>query len=142
MDEPAGRAPMSDGTPKRRWRFRFNLLALLVLTTTTAIALASIEWNPPKKPFRGVAFPQTTQPHPSGDGVIVTHIRAGFAAAKVGVRAGDRIVAVNGKKVIDYRDLLSKVRKIKIGEPVTLTGAKWTADSSWPISNGFDSGKE
>ena len=87
--------------------------------TVAAIILASIEWNPPRKPFLGIAIPQGRNPY--GSGVFVTNIRPDFAAAKVGVKASDRIVALNYVTVGDSYVLLAKVRKIKIGEPCTLT---------------------
>lgn len=49
-------------------------------------------------------------------GVIVADVQAGSPANKAGLRSGDTILTLNGKKVTSPRDLARKVAAIKPGE--------------------------
>ncbi len=55
------------------------------------------------------------------EGVLVTQVIPGSPAEKAGLQVGDVIVAVNGKKVLDARDLQLKIIRIKPGTEVELT---------------------
>ncbi|MDN5294130.1 MAG: regulator of sigma protease [Eubacteriales bacterium] len=51
---------------------------------------------------------------------VIGEVKAGFPAEKVGMKPGDRLVAVDGKKVEKWDQLLAVVRK-KAGQPVRFT---------------------
>ncbi|MCO5095162.1 MAG: Do family serine endopeptidase [Chiayiivirga sp.] len=54
-------------------------------------------------------------------GVIVTQIQPGSAAAQAGMRVGDAITEVNGKPVQRQEELSNLEGLLPVGEPVTLT---------------------
>ncbi len=56
-----------------------------------------------------------------GKGVLVREVVEGSAAAKAGLKAGDVIVAVDGKNVADVNDLRDALRKTGESTDVTLT---------------------
>ncbi len=87
---------------------------------------------------------------PSRDGAFVQDVEKGGPADKAGLRAGDTIVAVNGEKITETRQLISKVSslppqtKVKIdalrdGKPktFTVTLAERTSGSA-PAEEGED----
>lgn len=51
---------------------------------------------------------------------VIGEVKAGFPAEKAGMKPGDRLVAVDGKKVEKWDQLLAVVRK-KAGQPVRFT---------------------
>jgi membrane-associated protease RseP (regulator of RpoE activity) len=55
-----------------------------------------------------------------GRGVRVVGVSPGGAAADAGVRAGDRIVAIDGKTVATGRDLVTAMRDVEPGQKVAL----------------------
>ena len=55
------------------------------------------------------------------DGVLVTSVAEGSAAAKAGVKAGDVITAINGATVTDSSDLRRRTQRLNDGEEFTLT---------------------
>jgi len=55
------------------------------------------------------------------EGVVVTRVIPGSPAEKAGIKPGDIIVAVNGEKVSNFRDLQLKIIKLKPGTEATIT---------------------
>jgi len=55
------------------------------------------------------------------EGVLVTRVIPGSPAEKAGIKAGDIIVAVNGEKVSNFRELQFKIIKLKPGTEATIT---------------------
>ncbi len=58
--------------------------------------------------------------HDTGDGVFVTHVVDDSAAAKAGVEKGDRIVAIDGKRVEHASEVVDAMRRSKPGDTVTI----------------------
>jgi len=58
---------------------------------------------------------------PDGKGALVTQVFKGDPADQAGIHPQDIIVAVNGKKVADSRDLTSLIANTPVGEKVTIT---------------------
>jgi hypothetical protein len=48
-------------------------------------------------------------------GVFVLRVEEGSRAEKLGIHAGDAIIAVQGKRVRDYSDMIQKIRKLEGG---------------------------
>jgi C-terminal processing protease CtpA/Prc len=67
------------------------------------------------RPALGVQMSDNT----SG-GVLVTGVLAGSPAAQIGLRAGDRILAVNKQPVANYRDVIRQVGGTAPGTTVEL----------------------
>jgi len=53
-------------------------------------------------------------------GVVITKVQPGTPAAKAGLKAGDVIVGVNGRKVESYRDLRNTIGLLRVGDALTL----------------------
>ena len=71
-----------------------------------------------RKAFIGVNFLQNNL---GLEGVIVGNVVVQSPAQRAGVRAGDRIVSFNGKKIKNYWDLPDAVRKAKVGKKASMT---------------------
>jgi len=56
---------------------------------------------------------------PGGPGAVVTEVFNGSPAARAGLRAGDRVMAVNGRTVDNFQQLLRKVSFIAPGSQAT-----------------------
>ena len=56
-----------------------------------------------------------------GKGVLIARVRDGGAAAKAGVKEGDRIVEVAGKPVQGLQGLGTALGELKVGDTVELT---------------------
>ncbi len=56
----------------------------------------------------------------SSAGVYVSEVDAGSAAEKTGIRAGDRIVAVDGTKITDTEQLQDVLAKYKVGDALKI----------------------
>lgn len=54
-----------------------------------------------------------------GEGVYVSEV-TGLNAQKAGLKSGDKILSIEGKKIKDSSDLVSRVREHKVGEPITV----------------------
>ncbi len=70
-----------------------------------------------KRPFLGVS----TGNAPTGSGALVAQVVPDGPAAKAGIRKGDRIVAVGGKKVTQSTDVAPLVTSREPGEKVEIT---------------------
>jgi len=55
------------------------------------------------------------------EGVLIAQVVPGSPAEKAGIKVGDIIIEVNGKKIKDVRDLQFTIMKIKPGTKVTIT---------------------
>ena len=53
-------------------------------------------------------------------GVYVSEVKAGSAAEKTGIRAGDRIVAVDGTKITDTEQLQNVLAEYKVGDTLKI----------------------
>lgn len=53
-------------------------------------------------------------------GVIVTGVRLGSAGQKAGLRRGDIIIGLNGKRVVDSQSLENAIGLSPVGEPITI----------------------
>ena len=71
-----------------------------------------------RKAFIGVNFLQNNM---GVEGVLVGNVVVQSPAERAGVRAGDRIVSFNGKKIKNYWDLPDAVRKAKVGKKASMT---------------------
>ncbi len=72
--------------------------------------------------YLGIA-PQTLSPELAESfgldgpaGVVVTNVQPGSPAAQVGIRPGDILTHINGRRVMDDHDLLNKVASLQPGE--------------------------
>jgi serine protease Do len=57
----------------------------------------------------------------SGEGVLVTEVQANRSAAKAGLKAGDVITAIDGKKVDNVSSLVEAITEKEEGQQLTLT---------------------
>ena len=57
---------------------------------------------------------------PKGGGAVVRSVSRGTAAARADLRAGDVIVAVNGRSVRDSSDLRTRIGTLRVGDRVRL----------------------
>jgi hypothetical protein len=64
------------------------------------------------------------------DGVVVQHVHNGSPAEEMGVRSGDRITAINGRKVESTQDFISRIRNMQPGEEVELDIRRGRANGS------------
>jgi len=74
-----------------------------------------VTWNKPdNKPelFKALGTKQ---------GVLISSVQEGGPADKVGIKADDIIIAMNGKSIKDGDDLVARVADTPIGNPVNLT---------------------
>jgi len=55
------------------------------------------------------------------EGILVAQVMKGSPADRAGLKVGDIIVALNGRKLEDVRDLQLSIMKTKPGTEVTLT---------------------
>ena len=59
--------------------------------------------------------------YPSTDGVIVTHLDPASPALSGGLRVGDIITAINGKKIRNERDLMAEFYIAHVGDRIQFT---------------------
>jgi S1-C subfamily serine protease len=69
----------------------------------------------------GAALGITADFGDTGDGVLIARVRDGGAAAKAGLKAGDRIVEVAGKPIRGAQALGAALGELKIGDAVEVT---------------------
>ena len=65
--------------------------------------------------------PQLAEFFGTKDGVLVSAVEDGSAAAKAGVKAGDIVTSINGQKVESASDLRREMSQVDPGEEFTLT---------------------
>jgi serine protease Do len=65
--------------------------------------------------------PQLAEFFGAKDGVLVSAVEDGSAAAKAGVKAGDIVTSINGQKVESASDLRREMSQVDPGEEFTLT---------------------
>lgn len=68
-----------------------------------------------------------------GDGVLVSEVEAGSPGDKAGLRSGDVIVGVDGKRVSDLEDVRSLLRLFRVGDSVPLRLKRGTKELSAAI---------
>jgi thiol-disulfide isomerase/thioredoxin len=90
---------------------RAVLLCLAALCATSATAQGLFEQA---KPWLGVAI------DPGKTGVLVKDVIPGTPAEEYGLKAGDEIVAVEGKAVKDPKELIQAVQSQGVGTTVTV----------------------
>ena len=90
---------------------RFFLAVLLVLGLTVACAGDNLNRSDPSSESNDSPVPGTIGIAAANQegGVVVVGVRAGSAAARADVRAGDRIRRCNGAAVADARDFERRV---------------------------------
>lgn len=78
----------------------------------------------------------TMSPETPG-GVLITAVSAGSPAAQLGLQAGDRLLAVNGKTVATAAEVTQQVGAQPVGSTVELRVARgtWTANLRVALSN-------
>ena len=75
--------------------------AFMIAAGVLAASLLAADANAQgARPALGVTMSDNT-----AGGVLLTDVTAGSPAALAGLRAGDRILSINGQKVGDYRDV-------------------------------------
>jgi putative serine protease PepD len=74
--------------------------------------------TPPEMAFLGVTGSDPTGPNP---GALVVEVRPGGPGADAGLMKGDRITAIDGKRVPGFPELATAIRKHRPGDTVTLT---------------------
>ncbi|MGA8102089.1 MAG: PDZ domain-containing protein [Candidatus Acidiferrales bacterium] len=71
---------------------------------------------------------------PNGEGVLVRDVRAGSAAGKAGLKAGDVITKVDGRGVKTLSDLREQMRQASDDKPVQLTILRRGAEMTLPVT--------
>lgn len=74
--------------------------------------------TPPEMAFLGVSGSDPTGPNP---GALIVDVRPGGPADDAGLVKGDRITAIDGKKMPGFPELAAAIRKHRPGDTVTLT---------------------
>ncbi|MBK9176782.1 MAG: PDZ domain-containing protein [Flavobacteriales bacterium] len=75
------------------------------------------EWKSEKRAFLGVT---PGEEEDEGPGVTIGSVERGSAAEQMGLKAGDRITAINGSAVADFDALAELVRSMKPGDEVSV----------------------
>jgi S1-C subfamily serine protease len=81
------------------------------------------------RPFIGLAMQPIPIPEPARElfpggaeeTLLVTHVEAKAPAAQAGVMVGDVIVSFNGKSVQGVREILHRIRALRIGDTMSLS---------------------
>lgn len=83
---------------------------------------ASIKENVARltKGYLGVALDESHAPEGKQKGALVSRVFAGSPAEEADIRAGDLIVASDGKAVEGHKDLLQRLEQTKPGETIVL----------------------
>ena len=97
------------------------------VNTATSIADSIIGGKPVSHPYLGVQGQTVSQDIatqynlPVTSGAYITSVIPGGPADKVGMKSGDIIVAINGQPVKSMDDVVAAVRKLKVGDKVSVT---------------------
>jgi membrane-associated protease RseP (regulator of RpoE activity) len=78
-------------------------------------------WTSEKRAFLGVT---PGDEEDEQDGVVIGSVEEGSAAEKMGLKAGDRITAINGEAVADFDALAERIRAMKPGDQVTVNAQR------------------
>ncbi len=63
---------------------------------------------------------------------VVDSVMSGRSAANAGIRSGDRLLAINGKSMTDFRDAQKKIKSLA-GQPVTMTMSNGGVERDVPV---------
>jgi serine protease Do len=74
--------------------------------------------------------------NPALDGVVVAAVEAGSPAARGGLRQGDVIVAVNGRRIDQVRDVPRAIAAYRPGSRITLTLLRRGGEVEIPVTTG------
>ena len=97
------------------------------VNTAISIADSIIGGKPVSHPYLGVQGQTVSQDIatqynlPVTSGAYITSVIPGGPADKVGMKSGDIIVAINGQPVKSMDDVVAAVRKLKVGDKVSVT---------------------
>ncbi|MCB9184979.1 MAG: PDZ domain-containing protein [Flavobacteriales bacterium] len=72
-------------------------------------------WHSESRAFLGVT---PTDDDDDADGVLIGSVEEGSAAARMGIRSGDRIVMIDGEELADFAQLAAVIRDKKPGDEV------------------------
>lgn len=91
-----------------------------------AVAKQLIETGRVSRPFLGVLGADAKDfaeslPEEAREGAIILDVMSGTPAANAGLRKGDVIVEMNGKKITSMEDLIAEIRNKKVGDRVRIT---------------------
>lgn len=78
-------------------------------------------WTSEKRAFLGVTPGEDDDEQ---EGVVIGSVEEGSAAEKMGLKAGDRVTAINGEAVADFDALAERIRAMKPGDQVTVTAQR------------------
>lgn len=102
---------------------RILAAALLCLLTLGAARAAEL----PRRPSFGAALSQNipdatraAQKLAPGEGMLIVSILPGLSAEGAGLKAGDIIVLLDGRKVSSVADILARIRAHRVGETITV----------------------
>jgi S1-C subfamily serine protease len=92
-------------------------------------------------PYLGIRYEQLSRPRAFAFGAASTsayvhHVYPGSPAAEVGLRAGDRIRAVNSRNLADSRDLQFAVRSAEVGDTILLEVERGGGTLHLPVTLG------
>jgi C-terminal processing protease CtpA/Prc len=76
------------------------------------------------------------------EGVVVQHVHDGSPAEEMGIRAGDRITAINGRKVESTQDFISRIRNMEPGEEVEFDFRRGRGGNEQTVSGELQSRKQ
>jgi S1-C subfamily serine protease len=97
------------------------------IDTAVHVAEQLISRGKVEHPFIGITGTSLTSEmraegrYPVKKGAVVVQVLSGTPADKAGLRRGDIIIEFDGKKIKSMDDLVSEVRKKKVGEKVEIT---------------------
>jgi membrane-associated protease RseP (regulator of RpoE activity) len=95
----------------------FLSITLLSAIATAANAQATNAQAP--KPALGITMSDNTLP-----GVLIMNVVPDSPAGRIGLQAGDRILAINGKPTTSFRDVARIIETSRLNTPVELTVAR------------------
>ncbi len=91
-----------------------------------AVAKQLIETGKVSHPFIGVLGADAKDyaeslPEEAQEGAIILEVVPGTPAANAGLKKGDVIIEMNGKKITNMEDLIAEIRNKKVGDKVKIT---------------------
>ena len=95
-----------------------------MLSSARGIIESIIEKGYADKPFIGV-YAETVDPrstkYDADEGIGIHDIMDDSPAERAGIKSGDVIIKIDGKKVTDVADLKTNINRVGIGGQMTLT---------------------